>query len=202
MSPKQSPSRAMKHIVGSGDFDQEVVGESHYQKALVRIAGRHTRDGRRVECPGVLYLEPDNPHDANAISVEIRGERVGYIPRGDAPDLRSELARLGIRNGERVGVDAVIIGGGTGQSYGVWLDIPYDDDDDDDDEPEVALTASKATQQSIDETVMRRPVGGPPPGPAIAPAQRKGPGVLLGLLATAVTVAVVGALVTWLLTLF
>lgn len=30
-----------------------------------------------------LVREPENPHDANAVRVEWRGRRLGYVPRGE-----------------------------------------------------------------------------------------------------------------------
>ena len=126
-------------IEGDGAYDLDVVGESYYQDALVRIAGPHTEDGRRVKVAAVLYLEPDNPHDRNAIRVEINGATVGHIPRDLAGELRKELIGQGARSGDRIGVDAIIVGGRVGESYGVWLDVPMDDDDDDDDDDDVEI---------------------------------------------------------------
>ena len=109
---------------GPGEFNVEVVGESHYQKALRRIAGPQTEDGVRMYCRAELYLEPDNPHDPNAVCVKIERSTVGYLPRTVAPAVRQALAPVGISNGMTVEVDAVISGGRYDQNYGVWLDIP------------------------------------------------------------------------------
>jgi hypothetical protein len=114
------------HIQGTGRCDLAVVGESHYQTALTRIAGPQTPDGRRITCLAVLYVEPKNQHDPNAVRVEIDGSTVGHVPREVAPALRHALAQGGIGPGGRAGCDAVIAGGRTGQSYGVWLDIDVD----------------------------------------------------------------------------
>jgi hypothetical protein len=38
---------------------------------------RHMRVGDAL----ALERDPDNPHDANAISVQWRGHRLGYVPR-------------------------------------------------------------------------------------------------------------------------
>lgn len=113
----------MKYIRGNGSYGLAIVGESHYQTALVRIAGPYTHAGRSVSRRAVLYLQPDNPHDRHAIQVEIDGSTVGYASRVDAPILRRELAMSGVYDGDRVEVDAVIRGGRTGQYYGVWLDL-------------------------------------------------------------------------------
>lgn len=119
----------MLHISGPGAYDLAIVGESNYQRALIRIAGRRsTKENRRVECAAVLHLETDNPHDRNAVRVTMRGETVGYVPRAEAADLREALARFGVLDGQQVEVDAVIVGGRQRNNYGVWLDLSLNGD--------------------------------------------------------------------------
>ncbi len=43
--------------------------------------------------PLELVREPDNPHDANAIRVEWRGHKLGYVPRGENGALAWALDR-------------------------------------------------------------------------------------------------------------
>ena len=136
----------MRHIEGSGRFDQDVVGEEHYQEALIRIAGPYTQKGHRVRCEAVLYLQPDNPHDGNAIRIEIDGSTVGYISRYQAPTLRRQMQRLGIGNGQRVTVDAAIGGGRIGTRYGVYLDFDMPDDPQDNAVPYEPLPTIKPTK--------------------------------------------------------
>ncbi len=126
-----SPKLEIPHLKGSGRYDQDVVGEEHYQEALICIAGPYTKEGRRIRCEAVLYLQQDNPHDRNAIRVEIDGSTVGYIRREQAPILRRQLQRLGIMDGQRATVNAAIGGGRIGTRYGVYLDfdVPYDPQD-------------------------------------------------------------------------
>jgi len=62
------------------DYNQPVVGESQYQEALFSIAGGYSRDSQRIPCSAALVREPSNPHDTNAIRVEIDGKLVGYLP--------------------------------------------------------------------------------------------------------------------------
>jgi hypothetical protein len=38
-----------------------------------------------------LVREPDNPHDANAIRLEWKGRKLGYVPRRDNSDLARQL---------------------------------------------------------------------------------------------------------------
>ncbi len=109
---------------GPQRYETEVVGESHYQQALDKLAGPKTDDGVRVECNASLVLEIGNKHDANAIRVDISKKTVGYLSRDDASDVRTELMDMGIKPGQSVVVKAVIAGGHTGENYGVWLDLP------------------------------------------------------------------------------
>ncbi len=47
----------------------------------------------RAGDPLVLVREPDNPHDPNAVRVEWRGRKLGYVPRRDNPALAWALDR-------------------------------------------------------------------------------------------------------------
>ena len=61
-----------------------IVGESHYQEALLRICGAGAGEMIERECVAELVPEPDNAHDGNAIRVEIEGALVGYIRSQEA----------------------------------------------------------------------------------------------------------------------
>ena len=88
-----------------------VVGESHYKENIAglgvasrtyfvpveRLYGSYTEGDVLYKynfdpMPAELVAEPDNPHDANAIRVDIFGETVGYIPRGDTARVRELLS--------------------------------------------------------------------------------------------------------------
>ena len=45
----------------------------------------------RAGDPLVLRREPQNPHDANAVRVEWRGEMLGYIPRRENRDVARQM---------------------------------------------------------------------------------------------------------------
>ena len=47
------------------------------------------RVGDRLE----LVREPDNPYDANAVRVEWRGRKLGYVPRAENPALAWAMDR-------------------------------------------------------------------------------------------------------------
>lgn len=40
-----------------------------------------------------LVREPDNPHDANAVRVEWRGHKLGYVPRRENADVARQIDR-------------------------------------------------------------------------------------------------------------
>src|SRR5258705_10805396 len=68
-----------------------VAGESHYQEALVAIAGPVREGGYCLPVEAVLRREPSNPYDGNAIRVEVAQLKVGYIARAIAGQLASGL---------------------------------------------------------------------------------------------------------------
>jgi hypothetical protein len=109
-----------------GEAWVEVVGESHYQRELERIAGGRREDSVHLVVPALLQREPDNRHDRNAIRVVIEGLTVGYISGDDAEEYQPLLKRLE-RQGRMAWVRATIVGGwdrggGDVGSFGVKLD--------------------------------------------------------------------------------
>jgi hypothetical protein len=112
-------------VLLGGHDDLEVVGERHYQDTLWRVAGGRTTERVRVETQATLVREPDNPHDANAISVRIEGSTVGYLCRDDARAYRPGLLELEARHGARISLAGVVVGGGIRQDgpgmLGIWL---------------------------------------------------------------------------------
>lgn len=63
---------------------------------LLEVAGfRHvSRLSSQDICadePVTLVAQQDNPHDPLAVAMELRGERIGYVPRQQAPALRGLL---------------------------------------------------------------------------------------------------------------
>lgn len=103
-------------------FATEVVGESKYQRNLLKICGKRTPDGAEEYRTAVLVLESDNPHDSNAVRVDIDGLTVGYLPRARAIAWRrtSPVDRHACAAVIRGGWDR---GGSDKGSYGVWLDL-------------------------------------------------------------------------------
>jgi hypothetical protein len=121
------PRLAPLHL---GDFEgneEEVVGESHYQDNLARLAEVHPPDRARMrEVVATLIHENDNPVDPLAIRVDIEGLKVGYLTRVAARQYRQWLAAGG-HAGRTTTCAARITGGGwEGRPgyFGVALDIP------------------------------------------------------------------------------
>ena len=126
--------------VNAGDLI-EVVGESHRQDALRRLArvtttsdgfverlsGRARRlvdeDGDRRWFEARLEREPTNPVDSNAIKVSAEGiGLLGYLSRDDAIDYQVVFNELDRRGCSVATCPAFLIGGEPGKpSYGVLL---------------------------------------------------------------------------------
>lgn len=115
-------------IEGPGTFAIDVVGVSRRQDALAAIVEEHGRSGRTATVEAVLVLEDSNPHDPNAVRVEIDGALVGYLSRDNARRYRADLAAAGTP-GASVSSQARIVGGfetasGERAHFGVRLDLP------------------------------------------------------------------------------
>jgi very-short-patch-repair endonuclease len=97
-----------------GDDDLEVVGESHHQDNLWRLAGGRGQPGVQVRCEiyALLVAEDNNPHDPSAIAIWVQGLKVGYLSRRDARRYKPGLLALQERYGKPVAVAGVIAGGG------------------------------------------------------------------------------------------
>lgn len=65
-----------------------LAGFQHY-------AGKELWDDMKVGDALTLAREPDNPHDANAVSVSWRGRKLGYLPRAENRAVAAEMDRGG-----------------------------------------------------------------------------------------------------------
>lgn len=115
------------HWEGDGSFEFMVVGESHYQRTLAKLAGDHGNKNARAAHRAILSLEDFNRHDPKAVAVRIEGETVGYLTREDARSYRRRLGQKGL-TGIDASCDALVVGGGKSRSgekkfYGVVLDM-------------------------------------------------------------------------------
>jgi HIRAN domain len=63
-----------------------LAGFRHYEGSSV---WRELRQGDALD----LVREPDNPYDANAVRIEWRGRKLGYLPRRDNTAVARQLDR-------------------------------------------------------------------------------------------------------------
>lgn len=117
---------------GNGEYELQVVGESHYQTALASLCGPRTEEGEKKIVETVLVPEKNNRYDSNAVRVDVLGKTVGYLPRDEARDLRKIYKALKIPENTALVVSGKIVGGwirdGKEGHYGVYLDFPLDED--------------------------------------------------------------------------
>lgn len=106
-------------VSDTGGFEQEVVGESHYQADIKAIASRLPENGRFVQA--ALCLEDGNEHDKNAVAVKIAGIKVGYLPKDAARAYRKMVKKN--NHPREAKCPAMISGGDDGKYFGVWLGI-------------------------------------------------------------------------------
>ena len=123
--------KASVFVEGDGNFDQEVVGESNYQKHLKRLCGGYSKVGARTEVTAELHYENKNPYDDKAIRVDVLGKTVGYLCREDARLYRKRIKKTG-HEGIIVSCNAKIFGGKKvgvfkRTSFGIWLDLDIDE---------------------------------------------------------------------------
>ena len=90
------------------DFD--IVGESYRQHILRQLWD----DGADDTFTAIMIPENDNPHDRNAVRVDVEGRHVGYLSRETAKDYRAYM------NDQRCAVPAHLVKGGPERTIGVF----------------------------------------------------------------------------------
>lgn len=102
-----------------------VVGESYRQELLAQIAGPREADGKQHYVGVTLRCEPGNPHDTNAIRVEVMGQHVAFIARVQAAALSAAMQQ---RCGGVIEAHGMVVGGwddgATTGYYGIRVWIP------------------------------------------------------------------------------
>jgi len=66
---------------------QEVVGVKYYRENLERLCAGHS-GSLDIRTEALLVPEADNPHDPNAVRVDVVGLTVGHLPKEDAVAFR------------------------------------------------------------------------------------------------------------------
>lgn len=111
LRPRTSPQNS-KHQDGPKEELFRAAGTHYYLKNIGRLAtanpdwkktgkalakqgyaGRRLYRYRYINKPVKLILENDNPHDHNAVMIQVAGEKVGYISAEEAPHVREILRR-------------------------------------------------------------------------------------------------------------
>ncbi len=96
-----------------------VRGESHYQDALLALAGEPPEAGHLLPVAVALVRDPDNPYDPNALRAELDGTLVGHIARDLAALLSPAMDSAGCAV---LTVPGLVRGGSVGApSIGVHL---------------------------------------------------------------------------------
>lgn len=126
--PKKPAASPPAKLPGPGTFHIPVVGGSHYQEALETICGGRTEFGVRLQTTALLVPDDQNPHDSQAVRVEIDGQTVGFLTRYLAGRYRKALEQAG-QPMLVASCDAVIVGGWDRGAhdrghFGVRLDLP------------------------------------------------------------------------------
>ncbi len=93
----------MRHVIAccllAGAAPPAVAAEARIIVQQSPLAGFQYYDGKvlwdnmRVGDVLVLVREPQNPHDANAVRVEWKGQPLGYVPRRDNADVARQMDR-------------------------------------------------------------------------------------------------------------
>jgi len=65
-----------------------LAGAQYYEAAVLW-------DEMKVGDGVTLTREPDNPHDANAVRIDWRGRKLGYLPRAENRAVAAEMDRGG-----------------------------------------------------------------------------------------------------------
>jgi hypothetical protein len=113
-------------VLLEGQVRVEAVGESFYQPTLLAVCGARRGEAVGHECTALLVLEPENPHDPNAVRIEVEGHLVGHLSRADALAYRATL-QAAAAAGRAVACPAWIAGRGTGGetvNLGIFLHLP------------------------------------------------------------------------------
>ena len=132
MGQPRQPHLVNVQAVEFDDWSEVVaaVGEASYQPALRRICGSDRWEDVRCEVRAVLVPEPSNQFDPNAVMVQVDGQVVGHLSRGDAVEYAPVIGMLAEQQSVIV-CEALICGRAPGSetaNLGIFLHLPSPDD--------------------------------------------------------------------------
>jgi len=78
---------------GEPTFNARLLIQSSPLAGFQFYRGKIVWSEMKIGDPLTLVREPENPHDRNAVRVEWRGEKLGYVPRADNADLARHMDR-------------------------------------------------------------------------------------------------------------
>ena len=100
-------------------WNQPVVGESFYRKAIQSIVGGPTVYGVGIDC--VAEIRTSSFEGEPSLEIWIESRKVGSISKEDAPQMLDELA--GLQTGQPITAKANISAGYEGGHYCVQLSL-------------------------------------------------------------------------------
>lgn len=113
----------MVDIHNGYEFRTPIVGESHYTETLRQCYDDPNayRKGQAVFIDVQLFKDNNNPYDNQAVAVISAYGKVGHLSRKNARKYRKDYDQ------DLLSVRAKIVTR-TGELFGVWVDLEYDDD--------------------------------------------------------------------------
>ncbi|MAO64261.1 MAG: hypothetical protein CL666_04615 [Balneola sp.] len=115
-----SHTKRTVELTGNGKYDYEIVGESHYQRNIMKAL--NLSGGQSSKSFQVTLIHDDyNKYDNQAIAVYIGEYKVGHLSKGKARGYRKLMKDLGFE-GLYGKCNGTVWGGGSKKNYGIWLD--------------------------------------------------------------------------------
>lgn len=80
-------------FAGEPRIEARILIQSSPLAGFQFYSGKVVWSEMKVGDPLTLVREPDNPYDPNAVRVEWRGEKLGYVPRAENADVARHMDR-------------------------------------------------------------------------------------------------------------
>ena len=114
-----------QEVADIASFNQEVVGESSYWKALNSLVGRK-RDASGSYWHGEMFISHDKRNKFDRYAIRVQAREINYVTVGYLPANEANKDLIEFLDGERLPVPARVAGGrelqdGNRSNYGVTL---------------------------------------------------------------------------------